>query len=134
METHCCEFYFGCLKSLRIKDNVCWYSEEGGVACVCRGGRGAGVAKHGAFCFVFFSEREDCRAEEELCCGQRRGRGRASRRSPENAVLSHCQLSGKGHLGMPSLHVARRPLQGTNRPKATAHRDNQADRKSEGPP
>lgn len=52
METHRCEFYFGCLKSLRIKDNACWYSEEG--RCVCAeevGGRG--MAKDGAFCFVF---------------------------------------------------------------------------------
>lgn len=47
--------------------------------------------------FCFFSEREDCRAEGELYCGQRRAGGRASRRRLENAVLSRCQLSGKGH-------------------------------------
>ena len=47
--------------------------------------------------FCFFSEREDCGAKGELCCSQRRAGGRASRRSTENVVLSHCQLSGKGH-------------------------------------
>lgn len=133
METHCCEFYFGRLKSRRMKDDACWYSEEG--VCVCRGGRGWGVAKDDAFCF--FSERESCRSEGELSCGQRRAGARASRRSPENAgpVAGTPPLLRKGpHRGLPSLSAARRPLQGPWRTVATAHRDNQADRKSGGPP
>ena len=85
--------------------------------------------------FVFFSERESCRSEGELSWGQRRAGARASRSSPENAgsVGGTPPLLRKGpRRGPPSLHAARRPLRGPSGPRQP-RRDNQADRKSEGP-
>lgn len=121
---------FWCLKSLRIKDNVCWYSEEGGV-CVQR--RSGVVAKHGAFCFVFFSEREDCRAEEELCCGQRRqGQGFQKESWERGPVALPALRKGPPWNAIPTCGT--RPYKAPTGPRRRPIGITRQTEKSEGPP
>ena len=96
METHCCEFYFGGLKSHRMKDDACWYSEEG--VCVCAEEVwGGGWLRMVLFVFSVRGKAADQResflvAREELGPGLPEGVLRTQVLLP-----AHRHFSGRGH-------------------------------------
>lgn len=138
METHCCEFYFGCLKSLSLWDKKIMFAgtqRKGGGVCVQRRS-GAGWLSMVLFVLFFSVRGKTAELRKSFTVAREESGSRASRRSPENAgpVALPALRKGPPWNAIPTCVVPPDPYKAPTGPRRLSHRDNQADRKSEGPP